>query len=611
MLNLYWRLIGRPYRKQIALIGAGTLLAGVAEIAGVALIIPVVALFLGGESPSGRKFVPMLEAVARFFGIEPSSSTLLFVALAGVFLLILLKSALVLGLNYLTAVVAKGAQRTLTLRMFNAFAHARYPELTRRMKGEMVEDIRKPADTVNYVIYQSGLAVAAAGQLLVTLGFLAYLSWGLTLLIGAVGCAIILGFRRYTNRRLAELGRASYELSQRSGALVGEALDGVRVVKVHNLADRLRDRLNEFLTRHVHIEIKALQLDQMPKVVFELAGILIVVLLIACSVAVPSMRLDFPVLAAFVMALRQMTPAISTLNTTLMKAAQNWRQLEVIDQTLAHLPQEDDCAGTAPVPAEVRALSFEGVTFAYSEHPEHAVVRDLSLTFTRGTVTALVGETGAGKTTIADLIIRLQDPTGGRIVADGVDIRQFPLAGWRELIGYVGQDVFLFNASLAENIAALDDGVPQADIVRAAQRAQIHDFIMTLPEGYNTSVGDRGVKLSGGQRQRIAVARAILKRPKILILDEATSALDNLTERALHEAIDFMRHEAIVILIAHRLSTVEDADEILVLEGGRVAERGDHDSLLARQGLYARLHRAAPESSPAMAEAVQVPKERA
>jgi len=611
MCSLYWRIVCRPYLGKVALIGAGTFLAGIAEIASVALIIPVVALFLGGESPSGKKFAPLLEAAARWLGIEPTSTRLLFVALAGVFLFILLKSVLVLGLNYLTAVVAKGAQRTLTLRMFNAFAHARFSELTRRIKGEMVEDIRKPPDTVNYVIYQSGLAIAAAGQLVVTLWFLLWLAPDLTLLIGAVGCAIILGFRRYTNQRLAELGRAGYELNQRSGAMIGEALDGVRVVKVHNLADHLRDRLNESLTKHMHIEIKALQLDQMPKIVFELAGMFIVVLLIACSVVVPSMRLDFPVLAAFVMALRQMTPALSTLNTTLMKAAQNWRQLEVIDETLERLPQEDDRGGTAPLPAEIRALSLEGVAFAYPERPDRDVFHSLSLTFARGRVTALVGGTGAGKTTIADMIIRLQEPTGGRIAVDGVDIRQFSLVGWRERIGYVGQDVFLFNATLGQNIAGLDDHVPTAEIERAARLAQIHDFIVSLPDGYDTSVGDRGVTLSGGQRQRIAVARAILKRPKILILDEATSALDNLTERALHEAIDFMRHEAIVILIAHRLSTVEDADEIVVLHDGQVVERGGHASLLARQGLYAQLYRATPEAASVVAEPVPVPEEPA
>lgn len=608
MFRLYWQIVVRPYRWKIALIGVGTLLAGLAEIASVALIIPVVGLFVGGDTQSQKKFVPILESVVRHFGFEATTLRMLFAALAGMALLIILKSLLVMGLNYLTAVVANGAKRTLTVRLFHAFTHARYPELIRRMKGEMVEDIRKPPDTINYVIYQMGLAVAAFGQLIITLGFLWWLSHGLTILVVAIGGASIFLLRHYSNYRVASLGAASTALDQRKMGMLVEALDGVRVVKIQNLAGRLTERLRDAVSKHMKIEVKVLCYEQMPKIVFELAGILTVVLLITLSLWVPALRLEFPVLAAFVLAMRQITPAVSTLSITLMKAAHNYRQLEVIQETLASLPQEDESAGTESLPDEVQELRLESVTFAY---PNRQVIHDLSMTFTKGKVTALVGGTGAGKSTIADLIIRLQEPTRGRITANGTDTRRFSLTGWREQIGYVGQDVFLFNATLAENIAALDDGVPQSDIVRAAQLAQIHDFILTMPEGYNTSVGDRGVKLSGGQRQRIAVARAILKRPKILILDEATSALDTLTERALHEAIACIRHEAIVIVIAHRLSTVEDADEILVLQDGQIMERGSHGVLLARQGLYARLHRAAPEPSPTLAEAIQVPKERA
>ncbi len=602
MLNLYWRLIGRPYRKQIALIGVGTLLAGLAEIAGIAMVIPIVALFLGETSSAGAAFVPALESAARALGLATTPTWLLGLGLAVVFVLILLKSALVLGLNYLTALVAKGAQRDLTRRMYLSFAGAPYLELARRSTGETVETIRRPPDMVNYVIYQSGQAVAAAGQLLIILAFMALLAPALVLVAGGLGGAVIVGFWAFFKKRRAELGRLSLSLDQRKMGLLVETFTGIRDVKVLNLLPRLSARLDAFLAEHMRIEVKVLQYDQLPKVVFELAGLLIIVLMIGLSLAVPSLRLEFPVVAAIVLAVRQMTPAVSTLSATIMKAAQESRQLEIIEETLTRLSQEEDRPADAAVPAKIDALRFEGVTFVYPERPERPAIHDLSPAFTRGKATALVGDTGAGKTTIANLLIRLHEPTAGRITADGVDIRRFSLAGWRGQIGYVGQDVFLFNATLRENIAALDDRVPMDEIVRAARLAQIHDFITDLPEGYETTVGDRGIKLSGGQRQRIAVARAIMKRPQILILDEATSALDNLTERALHEAIECIRREAIVIIIAHRLSTVEDADEILVLHEGRVVERGAHDSLLAQQGLYTRLYSAAPEPSSVMDE---------
>ncbi len=609
MLKLYWRIVIRPNLGKVLLLGTVSLAAAAAEVASIGLVIPVVALFSGVASPSGQKFLPMLEAVARSLGLAAGSSTLLVVALVGVTALVLLKFVLSLGLNYLTAFVSQDTKMRLMLQMFTAYTQARYAELVRRNRGAIVKDIEIPPDSMGYVVYYSGLSLAAAGQLVLTLVFLFWLSPGLTLVMGAVGLATVSLSRMFLHERVANLGRADYPLEQAVSGLVLEAIDGVRIVKVHNLVDCLRCKLEEGLASRLRIAVRRLLLQQGPKISFELVGMLVVVLLIGLAQMVPALGLDFPALAAFVLALRQITPPASTLNTNFLNMAQYWRQIQVIDEALTRLPPEDSDQGSVPLPDVIRSVSLESVTFAYPENPGRKVLDDLSLTFERGKVTALVGGTGAGKTTIADLLLRFQEPNGGRILANDLDIHQFALAEWRRRIGYVGQEVFLFNATLAQNISALDDRIPAAEIVKAAQLAQIHDFIITLPAGYQTNVGDRGVKLSGGQRQRIAVARAILKRPKILILDEATSALDNLTERALHEAIDFMRQDAIVIIIAHRLSTVEDADEILVLQEGRVVERGTHDALLARQGAYAQLYRAAPEPSPAMAETGPLPKE--
>jgi len=608
MFRLYWRIVVRPYRWKIALIGVGTLLAGVAEIAGVALVIPVVALFLGGESASGNKFIPVLEFAARALNVAPTSTTLLFVALGGVFLFILLKSVLALGLNYLTAVVAKEAQRDLTRRLYLSFGGAPYLDLLSRGTGDTVETIRRPPDMVNYVIYQAGLAVAAAGQLLMTLAFLAWLAPTLMLVAGGLGGGIIIGFWLILKKQRAELGHRSLVLDQRKMGLLVETFGGIRDVKVLNLLPRLSERLDAFLVEHMAVEVRSLQYDQLPKIVFELAGLLILVLLIGLSLAVPAFRLEFPVMAAIVLAIRQMTPAVSTLSTTIMKAVQESRQLEIIEEALTTLTAENGRAGAQPLPRVVQALTLDAVKFVY---PNQEVFRDLSATFQRGRMTAIVGRSKVGKTTLVNLLVRLQDVMGGTITADGTDIRRFSLPEWRARIGYVGQEPVLFNASVRENIAALEEGVAMEDIEKAARLAQIHEDIMALPMGYDTRVEDRGANFSGGQRQRIAIARALLKKPQILILDEATSALDNLTERALHEAIEFIRHEAIVIVIAHRLSTVEDADEILVLQDGRVAERGTHGALLARRGAYWQLYNVAPEPSPVTAEPAPVPPERA
>ncbi len=239
---------------------------------------------------------------------------------------------------------------------------------------------------------------------------------------------------------------------------------------------------------------------------------------------------------------------------------------------------------------KILALTFKHVSFAYPTRLNAPVLQDVSLSFRVGEVTALVGASGAGKSTIADLIIRLFSPHKGSIAADGVDIRDFELAAWRRKIGFVSQDTFLFNASIRDNIA-LSDPSASWDTVRAAARlAHIHEFIEGLAEGYETVVGDRGVKLSGGQRQRVAIARALLAGPQIVIFDEATSALDNLSERAIQETINELRQGRIVIVIAHRLSTIFNADKIIVLEAGRVVEEGSHAELMDRGAAYAQLY---------------------
>jgi ATP-binding cassette subfamily B protein/subfamily B ATP-binding cassette protein MsbA len=214
------------------------------------------------------------------------------------------------------------------------------------------------------------------------------------------------------------------------------------------------------------------------------------------------------------------------------------------------------------------------------------VVKDFSVTVPSGSVIALVGRSGAGKTTVTDLVARFQDPSQGRIVLNGTDIRDFQLKTYRDLLAIVQQDVFLFDGSVRENIAYGCHTASDADVEDAARRANAHEFIVRLPLQYDTFIGERGVKLSGGQQQRLAIARAILKRPEILILDEATSNLDTESEQLIQAAMEGLLAGRTTFIIAHRLSTVHRADLILVMEDGRVVERGKHDDLMAARGSY-------------------------
>jgi ATP-binding cassette subfamily B protein len=231
-------------------------------------------------------------------------------------------------------------------------------------------------------------------------------------------------------------------------------------------------------------------------------------------------------------------------------------------------------------------IAYDDVTFGYDEDD---VIHGVSFDADAGDTVALVGPTGAGKSTLCKLLMRMYDVDDGAVRVDGRDVRDVTLASLREHVGYVSQDTFLFDGTIAENIRYGRFDAPREDVVAAAEAADAHEFIRDLPDGYDTEVGERGVKLSGGQRQRIAIARVILQDPEILVFDEATSDVDTETERRIQESLDDLAADRTAVVIAHRLSTVQDADQILVVEDGEIAERGAHDDLLDEGGKYADL----------------------
>ncbi len=376
-------------------------------------------------------------------------------------------------------------------------------------------------------------------------------------------------------------------------SVLQEVVSGVRLVKSFRGEPYEDRRFTEASGRYSSGMIRITRIAFLSQPLTELIGTGVACLILwigAREVLLGGSAMDGATLITFMIMVMRLLPPLKQLSQAPTTAQQSFASAERLFEVLDLPTEADRDRGTRDVSGLRETLEFDGVSFAYDDEP---VLRDVSFIARRGQVVALVGASGAGKSTLVDLIPRFYQPTRGMIRLDGVDTSSIRLAALRGLTGIVSQDTVLFNDTVHNNIAYGAAGrFTDLQVEAAARAANAHGFITELPQGYATVLGERGTRLSGGQRQRLAIARALLTDPPILILDEATSALDTESERLVQEAIDRLLAGRTVFVIAHRLSTVVHADQILVLDRGTITERGTHAELLERQGLYHRLHAA-------------------
>lgn len=423
--------------------------------------------------------------------------------------------------------------------------------------------------------------------ILISFFYLGTIDWGLTLIIFA--CVPLLAAVSLLLRsRMREAFMRSRQSIAQINASLENSVSGIRVTKAFTNMEKEEEKFEVGNREFVRARSDAYRsMGQFYSSTSFITDVFNVVILIAGGLFLYAGRIGFGDYSAFIVSVNLFLTPVTTL-INFMEQYQNGvtgfqRFLEIMDAEA-----ESDLPGASDVDSVRGDIEFRDISYRYEEGED--VLDHIDLKIRAGEKFALVGASGSGKTTICHLIPHFYEVTSGQILVDGKDIREISRVSLRRNIGIVQQDIYLFNASIRDNILYGRLDADEEEVIEAAKRANIHDYIMSLPQGYDTQIGERGVRLSGGQKQRLSIARVFLKNPPILILDEATSALDNTTEIMIQQALDELCRGRTTIVVAHRLSTVRNADEIAVLVDGRIAEQGSHDELMELNGEYAKLY---------------------
>ena len=577
----------RHYKRRLALLLGLALIAGYLETLQMAVLFPILQATLEQESYlSGNLFFVILSKIA---GIIPVDSVL--VSNCIVFILLTLL-AFVVRLVYINLSARTTAKVTIDYKkkVFQKYTQFDYQFFVDNRQGDLMYKARGAPESVAHIIMALAGSLASIILLISVLALLFSLSWKTTIGV-VIGGLVYIYFSRHLSVRVSYVaGKGMLSATQDETVVLNEYITGAKQIITTGTFSRWQQQFNEAVITRWRFWIKHTIWTAIPPRVLELLMYLsiAIIIIVIWWIWPYSFAALLPLIGTFGYAVFRLLPRVSGLGSLLMGIMNALPNLEVTYDLLEDKTYSKIRNGTREFSHLQSGIELRNVSYAH-KNKESLTVSDISLRVDKNKMTAIVGPSGAGKSTLVDLFLRLYDVDSGGILIDGVDIKEYDRSSFLDKVGFVGQETFIYNATVKDNIA-FGNEYDIDEIMEAAKLADAHEFIQQLDRGYDTVVGDRGVRLSGGEKQRIAIARGMTRRPQILVLDEATSSLDNISEKVVQDAIYKVSESCTTLVVAHRLSTIRNADLIYVIDDGRIVESGTHDQLLNEKGKYWELY---------------------
>ena len=564
---------------------SGALFSGVSAL----LILPILLELLGQSEEYATSLPPILQQFLGVFDGLPEGMRLPVMASA-VVAVIVLKSLSAYASSLTAGTLNRKLAMSLRRKGLRLLLDVDLGYFSQTKIGDLINQLNVEVNRTTIAIRNLVRIVVVLITIGVFLVLLLLTSWQLTV-ISTVTLGTVTLLNQFVVKRSKVLGRRLSAISKAYSSRVFEVLSGIRLVKATANEEREYRQLDQIIIERESAEFNSQLIFSGIGPFNEIINILALMTIAALGRLAFSDQLQLfsSSLLTYLIILFRALPYIGQLNSQRSTLANTSASVEVVTALLSRDDKPFMPRGGQPYRPLQQGIRFNQIRFSYPGH-EQEVLRGIDLFLPKGQTLALVGASGAGKSTLADLLPRFYDPTSGAIELDGIDLKTIDLHSYRSNLGIVSQETFLFNASVRENLLYGRPDATEDELIVAAKQANAYEFIDNLPHGFDTMIGDRGVLLSGGQRQRLAIARALLQDPDILILDEATSALDTVSERLVQNAIDDLSRDRTTLVIAHRLSTISEADQIAVLDRGKVVEVGTHIELLEKKGAYAKLH---------------------